>query len=373
MPPNPRRVRPGVDGTATRSLEDYVRRLEKRVDAINPSVTSDDVANESGVSGDSVTEALDQLDSDAAAALAAANAHHTRHESGGADAIKLDDLAAPDDNTDLNVSTSKHGLAPKGTSGSTQFWRQDWTLAPVGGAAAITSERWAKPSSAHASDEEFDSSTNNFTLYDSSGSAVAGEPQNATIDPYTNDSTHHHVDVNSYRADWMTIKARSNNSRFYYMKPFTPATNVCCYTRVALKSRFSSSDNEDDVGLMLMAATSGHPDPNNRIELIYQQMSTGQRYICRITSGGVDNTVATSTSFGNEQEPPPFLNIHKIGTTYHFWISGLSGHRSYGGNGTFSGTIAYVGFLFQCNGGTPGNGFNQIDFLRFVDSATFLP
>lgn len=30
--------------------------------------------------------------------------------------IKLDDLAAPDDNTDLDASTSKHGLLPKGTN-----------------------------------------------------------------------------------------------------------------------------------------------------------------------------------------------------------------------------------------------------------------
>jgi hypothetical protein len=43
----------------------------------------------------------------------APGAHHTAHESGGADSIKLDDFAAPDDNTDLNVSTSAHGLTPK--------------------------------------------------------------------------------------------------------------------------------------------------------------------------------------------------------------------------------------------------------------------
>lgn len=40
-------------------------------------------------------------------------AHNTTHQSGGSDAIKLDDLSAPDDNTDLDVSTSAHGLAPK--------------------------------------------------------------------------------------------------------------------------------------------------------------------------------------------------------------------------------------------------------------------
>src|SRR4029450_328423 len=57
---------------------------------------------------------LDGLDSTAfALAGAAPTAHHTSHESGGSDAIKLDDLAVPDDNTDLNASTSKHGLMKK--------------------------------------------------------------------------------------------------------------------------------------------------------------------------------------------------------------------------------------------------------------------
>ena len=42
----------------------------------------------------------------------AALVHASRHQSGGADAIKLDDLAAPDANTDLDASTTKHGLMP---------------------------------------------------------------------------------------------------------------------------------------------------------------------------------------------------------------------------------------------------------------------
>lgn len=39
--------------------------------------------------------------------------HAISHQSGGSDAIKLDDLAAPDDNTDLDATTSAHGLFPK--------------------------------------------------------------------------------------------------------------------------------------------------------------------------------------------------------------------------------------------------------------------
>lgn len=34
---------------------------------------------------------------------------------------KLDDLTQPDDNTDLNMSTSKHGLCPKGDNNASHF------------------------------------------------------------------------------------------------------------------------------------------------------------------------------------------------------------------------------------------------------------
>lgn len=58
-------------------------------------------------------------------------AHAARHVSGGADAIKIDDLAAGDDNTDLNASTSKHGLMQKypGTN-SLLKGNGDWFVFP---------------------------------------------------------------------------------------------------------------------------------------------------------------------------------------------------------------------------------------------------
>lgn len=56
-------------------------------------------------------------------------AHKTSHQSGGSDAIKLDDLAAPDDNTDLNASTSAHGLMQKYPGGTSNFLRSDGAFA----------------------------------------------------------------------------------------------------------------------------------------------------------------------------------------------------------------------------------------------------
>lgn len=60
--------------------------------------------------------------------------HKSTHETGGSDSIKLDDLASPDDNTDLNASTSKHGLLPKLAGGTADYLRADGTWStPSGG------------------------------------------------------------------------------------------------------------------------------------------------------------------------------------------------------------------------------------------------
>lgn len=48
-------------------------------------------------------------------------AHAASHQSGGSDAVKLDDFATPDDNTDLNASTTRHGLLPKLSNVATEF------------------------------------------------------------------------------------------------------------------------------------------------------------------------------------------------------------------------------------------------------------
>jgi len=49
------------------------------------------------------------------------SAHGPNHQSGGSDAIKLDDFATPDDNTDLDASTSVHGLLKKLNNNSGQY------------------------------------------------------------------------------------------------------------------------------------------------------------------------------------------------------------------------------------------------------------
>lgn len=108
-------------------------------------VIVDDAGNVSGIANITLSGTVDGIDvgvdvaantvhsgsngSDHALVLT----HATRHESGGADPIQLDDLAAPDDNVDLDFSTLLHGLVPKGTDVG-DFLRDDGTWAAAGGA-----------------------------------------------------------------------------------------------------------------------------------------------------------------------------------------------------------------------------------------------
>ncbi|RLC88632.1 MAG: hypothetical protein DRJ03_01800 [Chloroflexi bacterium] len=65
---------------------------------------------------------------------AATAMHASTHENGGSDEVKLDDLGTPDDNTDLNSSTARHGLLPKLGGGTDNFLRADGSWAePVFG------------------------------------------------------------------------------------------------------------------------------------------------------------------------------------------------------------------------------------------------
>jgi hypothetical protein len=74
-------------------------------------------------------------------------AHATSHKSGGGDAIKLDELAAPTDVTTLNATASAHGLLMKLSGSASDVLKGDGTWATVSGTGDVVG-----PSSAVASE-----------------------------------------------------------------------------------------------------------------------------------------------------------------------------------------------------------------------------
>ena len=103
-------------------------------------------------------------------------AHAASHQLGGSDAIKLDDLATPDDTTDLNATTGRHGLLAKLSGVSTEV------LLGTGAWSALT-----------ASDV---------------GADPAGTASSAVT---THESTYTHADIASNTADRHTIATVTGN------------------------------------------------------------------------------------------------------------------------------------------------------------------
>jgi hypothetical protein len=67
-------------------------------------------------------------------------AHATNHKSGGTDPVKVDELAAPADNSNLNATTGAHGLLKKLDNVITHFMngQGNWTTIPAGALPTIT-------------------------------------------------------------------------------------------------------------------------------------------------------------------------------------------------------------------------------------------
>lgn len=111
--------------------------------------------------------------------------HATRHVSGGADAVKLDDLLAPDDNIDLNATTGAHGLLPKLGGGSTNFLRADgtWNAPASGGGAPTTADYLVGTADAGLSGE--------IVVGTSPGGELGGTWASPTVDATHSGSAHH--------------------------------------------------------------------------------------------------------------------------------------------------------------------------------------
>lgn len=90
--------------------------------------------------------------------------HGVLHRAGGADAIKLDDLATPDDNTDLNASSSRHGLLPKLPNTGTKFLRDDGTFQTIAGGGDMLTATYDPNTDGKIAAAQLDTGSTNLTV-----------------------------------------------------------------------------------------------------------------------------------------------------------------------------------------------------------------
>lgn len=90
------------------------------------------------------------------------DAHAASHQAGGSDPIKLDDLATPDDNTDLNASTTRHGLLRKLSNTATEYLDGTgaWSTPAGGGGGASFDQVYPYPSAFSGDSDDMTATTN---------------------------------------------------------------------------------------------------------------------------------------------------------------------------------------------------------------------
>jgi len=209
-------------------------------------------------------------------------AHHTSHESGGSDSIKLDDLATPDDNTDLDATTGQHGLLPKLGGGTANFLRADGTwAAPDGGTPA-----------SHASSHE------NGGSDEISVAGLSG----ALADPQTPES--HASSHENGGADEMSVAGLSGA----LADPQTPSSHASTH----------QSGGADSIKLDDLAA----PDDNTDLDA-----TTGQHGLLPKLGGGTANFLRADGSWASPDggTPAAHASTHENGGADEMSVAGLSG------------------------------------------------
>jgi hypothetical protein len=227
---------------------------------------------------------------------------------------------------------------------------------------------WNKPASPHALDDEFES-----TVMDLSWDYAPGALDFATpIDPYASGVTPSRVEIHTdRRPSWLTMQRGTTISKVY-----TFPTNFLAWVRFAPYITTTAKVNGDYYcALYLMATDAGLADNANAIRLMCRSWSaTNSVEYTKSENGGfpVISVIADTLTRGLSYE---YVGIHKIGATYHAWAMTAVGIRTYMGSTTWAGagTLDRIAVVMGGNETVPGSPIHAIDFLRVVESATYLP
>lgn len=235
---------------------------------------------------------------------------------------------------------------------------------------------WTKPDSPHAYDAEFESLLNVLPA-----SWVESFTPSGTIDPYTIFNTGvPKREVGTWRSSCYAIQVPNDNTPYFVSRPVTVPTNCFLWGRATFSYRYNQQvGNDSNIGMFFSTTDAGQPDNDNDIlKLWFNEADLNsplQLQVDKTVSGSVTTVMTASdrlsTGIGQYYE---YVGIQKLGTTYHFWAFSEHGQMFYLGTTSFAPTVDRIGFvMINANTAAPGNSIVAIDFIRFVESATFLP
>ena len=302
--------------------------------------------------------ALRRITTDIAAHVAASDPHPGYVTTAELAATKLDDLATPDDNTDLNASTSRHGLLRKLSNVATEYLDGTgaWST-PAGsgggggGGFPVNYDKWdpdAAPASPNAEDDEF------------ADAAGAGAPSGWTEIDH---GAHTTVSEESYGLRLSQATHAGNSLAGVYKA--IPAGDFTMWTKVHLSGLSEQNTIAAGMGLLEDATSSTGDMVTFSLHQNGTQTSvTVETRADYATFTATVQNIAVTVDAGINMV---YLRIRRTGTTYAFDFStdGILWQRIH--SGTISFTPAQIGLLMN-NENTGADAAAVFQFFRYTAS-----
>lgn len=241
--------------------------------------------------------------------------------------------------------------------------------------SGIEKNIWDRPLVAHAFDDEFDTTTLDPAWVQNQGTWVQGG-----IDPYAAitapGNTRYEIHTDR-RPSWLMAQVPSATGVRLTKVTVLP-TNCLVWSRMSFSCRLNVAPVNNDNNIALVLSTNPF-DNNNNLKLSLNEQDAGTIQLqWEETEGGVNTLISNSINKWNgalaDLQTIEAIAIHKVGTTYHAWAFGSNGTAIYQGSTTFAPAIGTTSIeLATTSTVAPGNMLFGIDFVRFKDSATYLP
>lgn len=243
-----------------------------------------------------------------------------------------------------------------------------------GAAGAVGGGVWAKPITAHALDDEFDTGTSIAAAWSPSSPSV-GALSATAIDPYAGFTTGGtRWSHNERRLNWLMLQPESGGSLVLTKDISSLPANYAVWVHGCFNHRTTNAANNDyTFGIALSGASY---DANNRVNIYLNESDASaiQLEFSSIVAGAVVTNLVSANIGPTTHTPFEGMLVQKIGTTYHGWAITNNGSLLYLGSLTYAPTVATVSIIAgNAASTTPGNMIVGIDFIRFVNGSTFLP
>lgn len=270
---------------------------------------------------------------------------------------------------DLAAAAGEFQLYSKPALGVSQLYGRsdDGTVHQITPTSTVSSNFWDPPATPHAYDDEF-----NSTTIDPSWTVV--NPLTLGIDPYAAMATGNpRYDLDSIRPSWLRLQPSVATSAILTKSVTFPGDFFIWY-RGSYTSRNAITNNDGAVFLMIATNTS-LSDTGIRIALNEADAGVRQAEFSSWV-GGVYTVIAVTPAIsGSTPQPIEAVGLQRIGTSYYAWVFGPNGSANmFGGPFTLADVISHVHInVFNTSTSSPGNCIGAFDFVRVVESSTFLP